>query len=92
MNILIRNSALKHNLTEDEIDYAFLNIFRSKRVYSKKYDYENIWAIGILPNGNSCELIFSYKDIDTAIIFHAMSPARKSFTKKLERKDYGIQK
>ena len=86
MNILFRSSAFKHNLTEDEIIYAFSNIVKSKRMENAKFDFENIWAVSILPNGKSCELIYFYQDIDNVVIFHAMSPARKTFVKELERK------
>ena len=86
MKLIYRDSAFKHDLTQDQLIYAFSNIIKSKRVYSKEFDVENIWAVGILPNGNDCELIYFYQDVETAVIFHAMSPARKTFTDELERK------
>ena len=85
MKLIFRDSAFRHGLTQEQLCYAFGNVIKSKRIYSKEFDYENIWAIGFLPNGNDCELIFFYQDLDTAIIFHAMSPARKSFVDEMER-------
>ena len=86
MKIVFRESAFKHGLTEEQLSHAFSNVVKSKRTNSKEFDYENIWAVGILPNGNDCEFIYYYQDMETAVIFHAMSPARKSFTNELERK------
>lgn len=87
MNILITPSSLKHNLTKNDVIYGYTNIIKSKRKYNKTYDYENIWALSLLQNGNNCEIIYFYKDIDTVVIIHAMSPARKSFIKEIERRN-----
>ncbi len=86
MKLVFRDSAFKHDLTEEQLSYAFANALKSKRIYNKEFDYENIWAVGILPNGCDCEFIYYYQDMETAVIFHAMSPARKSFMQELERK------
>lgn len=86
MKIVFRESAFKHGLTEEQLSHAFSNVVKSKRINSKEFDYENIWAVGILPNGNDCEFIYYYQDMEKAVIFHAMSPARKSFTNEVERK------
>ena len=86
MKIVFRESAFKHGLTDEQLSYVFSNVVKSKRVNSKEFDYENIWAIGILQNGKDCEFIYYYQDMETAVIFHAISPARKSFTNEVERK------
>ncbi len=86
MKLIFRDSAFKHGLTKEQLIYVFSNVVKSRRIYSSEFDYENIWALGILPNGNDCEFIYYYQDSETAVIFHAMSPARKSFTQEIERK------
>jgi hypothetical protein len=89
MNIIVKDSALKHGLTEKEILYAVENQFKSKRFFNKEREVSNIWSLSILPNGNNCEIVYSYEGLDTIIVFHAMTPARKSFIQNVERKEDG---
>lgn len=90
MKTVIKRSALQHGLTESEILYAVDNQIKSKRYFNKQYQTSNIWAICILANGNSCEIVYAYDGIDRRIVFHAMSPARKNFIQSVERKENGI--
>ena len=59
---------------------------QSKRELNERYDNHNIWVIALLPNGNDCEIVYMYDNIDTIVVFHAMKPARKSFIKEVERR------
>ena len=86
MKLVFRDTAFKHGLTREQITYALSNLVKCKRVFNKKFDNHNIWAIALLPNGNDCEIVYMYDNIETIVVFHAMSPTRKSFSKEIERK------
>jgi hypothetical protein len=85
MNIVFKESALKHGLNKEQLIYGISNIVKSRRVYNKNFDTYNYWAICILPSGATCELAYMYHNFETMIVFHAMSPARNSFVRELEK-------
>ena len=88
MNIKILDSALKHELSENEIRHAMENSVCSK---SKKNSRGNvIWlCVGILPTGQTCELMFYVNKFFEHVVFHAMSPARNQFVKDVQSKKRG---
>ena len=90
MKVKIKDSALKHGLTKDEVLFAFKNQIKHKRFFNQERQVSNVWSLAILPNGKNCEIVYTYKDMDSVIVFHAMTPARKSFIRSVERKDDGI--
>ena len=83
MFIKVLPSANKHNLTDEEIRHAINNIVCDK---TKQKDGKNYhFAIGLLPSGKTCEMVFFVEHIDQVVVFHAMSPARKQFIKEVQR-------
>lgn len=89
MKVIIKNSALKHGLNKEDILSPFNNQIKSKHFFNKKRQVSNFWVLGILPNGTNCEIVYSYKNLDSIVVFHAMTPARKSFIKSVERRENG---
>ena len=87
MNIRVLESAKKHNLTEDEIKYASKNIVCDK--VKKRKDNLVHFAVGILPSGKTCELIFYIEHFGEVVIFHAMSPAKNQFVKEVQKSKRG---
>ncbi len=82
MNIKILKSAQKHNLEENEIRQAMKNIVCSKT--KRKENILTHFAVGIMANGKTCELIF-FIDVEQVVVFHAMSPARKTFINEVQK-------
>ena len=87
MNIRVLQSAKKHNLTEDEVKYAAQHIVCDK--VKKRKDNLIHLAVGILPNGKTCELIFFIEHFGEVVIFHAMSPAKNQFVKSVQKRKRG---
>lgn len=88
MNIKVLDSALKHELDESEIRHAMKNSVCSK---SKKNSrgIEIYLCVGILPTGQTCELMFYINKFFEYVVFHAMSPARNQFVKDVQAKKKG---
>lgn len=86
MQIRVLDSALKHGLTEEDILWALENsqlhntVRRSGNV-NKEVDL----VLGTLKNGNLCEIMSTISYDETqVVVFHAMTPPRKDFLKKIE--------
>lgn len=79
----VLESAKKHGLSEQEIRDALENIVCSKKRY-KEAGKAVCLAVGILPNGRTCELAFFINQFGDPVVFHAMSPARNSFVKDVQ--------
>ena len=86
MRIRILDSALKHGLSESDITYALDNSKMHNTVKRKgNIDKEVDLVLGILPNGNLCEIMSTLSfDESEVVVFHAMQPPCKSFIKKIE--------
>lgn len=87
MNIKILDSALKHHLTEDEVKFASQNIVCDK-AKNKNGNIVHL-AVGILPNGKTCELIYFVEHFEEVVVFHAMSPAKNNFVKEVQKRKRG---
>ena len=85
MNVICEESALKHGLTEEEIATAFEQSVKYKNRENNNDGAFVRMVIGVLPNGNTCELIGFFSNMDEFVVFHAMSPARQSFINEVER-------
>ena len=85
MNVICEKSALKHGLTEEEIATAFEQSVKFKNRDSNRNGAFVRMVIGVLPNGKTCELIGFFSTMDEFVVFHALSPARKSFISEVER-------
>ena len=70
MYVVIKDSALKHGMSEDDILCALNNQIKSKRFFNTQRRVSNIWALCILSNGNNCEIVYAYKNLDSIIVFH----------------------
>lgn len=86
MILIIKQSALKHGLTEGQIAYAVQNVIKYKNKVSKENGALTKWAVSTLPNGKTCELIGFFQEMETFVVFHAMSPARKVFINEVSRR------
>ena len=84
LNIKILDSAKKHDLKESEIKFALENCICSK-VKKNERGNEITLCIGILPTGQTCELIFYVNKYLEHVVFHAMTPARNDFVKQVKR-------
>ena len=87
MNVKVLDSALKHDLKEDEVKYASQHIVCDK--VKKRKDNIVHFAVGILPNGKTCELVFYIEHFGQVVIFHAMSPAKNEFVKEVQKRKRG---
>ncbi len=91
MNIRVLDSALKHGLDESEIKHAMENSVCSKSRKNAKGN--NVYScVGILPTGQTCELMFYINKFFQHVVFHAMSPARNAFVKDVQSKKKGAKK
>lgn len=89
MDVRILDSALKHGISEDDILHACNNVIKWRTVERKgNIDGEIEFVLGVLPNGNLCELLTSLSnDEQELIVFHADTPPSKSFQRKLDEKE-----
>ena len=86
MRIEIIKSALRHGLSEDEIVHALENSKKSRTVKrSGNINKEVEYVLGILPNGNFCELAVAIShDEQALLVFHAMTPPAKGFLRQMD--------
>ena len=86
MKIVILQTALKQGLSKNDIAYALRHVQKSRTVkkggnINKEVEY----VLGILPNGNPCELATTFSfDEQSVVVFHAFTPPTKGFLKTLE--------
>lgn len=85
MKVICEESALKHGLTREEIAVAFEQSVKYKNRDCNRNGSFVRMIIGVLPNGKTCELIGFFSNMDEFVVFHALSPARKSFISEVER-------
>ena len=86
MFIKILDSAKKHGLTETEITNAVNQILFSKTKKDKNGKFVHM-AVGMLPNGKTCELMYYICESKNGyIVFHAMSPAKNNFIKSVQQR------
>ena len=88
MSLLIAQSALKHGLNEDEIDYAYNHCLKSRTIQRiGNVNNEVDLLLCFLEDGRMCELVATLAyDEENVFIFHAMTPPTKEFSKQLEGK------
>ena len=85
LDIRILQNALKHGLTEQDIRHAIKNTICIKYKQNERGNLIRL-SIGLLKNGQTCELI-SYVNIEhNIVVFHAMCPARNAFVKEVQNK------
>jgi uncharacterized DUF497 family protein len=73
--IICNKSALKHGITEADIEWAFLHPIRNGLLE----DYENKYLlIGFNTQGNLIEVMYNRIDEERVNVFHAMK-CRKAF-------------
>ncbi len=86
VRIEIIESALKHGLSRDEIVYALENSRKSRTVKrSGNVDKEVEFVLGVLPNGNFCELAVALSyDEQALLVFHAQTPPTKGFLRQID--------
>lgn len=75
--IYVEPSALKHGLTANEVRFAWLSVFEFKIRVGSGFPPHYL-ALGVLPNGKTCELI-AVSDGANWHVFHAMAPPTKGF-------------
>ena len=85
MKLICEKSALKHGLSEEEITTAFEQSVKYKNRESNRNGAFVRMIIGVLPNGETCEMIGFFSNMGEFVVFHAMAPARKSFINEVER-------
>lgn len=86
MQIRVLESALKHDLTEEDIIFALENSQMHNTVtQSGNVNKEIDIVLGALPDGNLCEIMstISYDETEV-VVFHAMKPPCKGFLKRIE--------
>ena len=88
MNIKVLDIATKHNLEVSEIRYAMQNCICSKAKKNKRGN-EVTLCIGILPTGQTCEVMFYTNKYFEHVVFHAKAPARNAFVKEVKSKRKG---
>ncbi len=86
MRIEIIKSALKHGLSEDEIVHALEHSRKSRTVKkSGNVNKEVEFVLGVLPNGNFCELAVALSyDEQALLVFHAQTPPTKGFLRQID--------
>ena len=73
--IIINKSALKHNYTRADIEWAFLHPIRNGLIEG----YENKYLlVGFNTQGNPIEIMYNRINDETVNVFHAMK-CRKEF-------------
>ena len=88
MQVRVLESALKHGLTEEDIQFALEN----SQMYTTVEQRGNVnkevdLVLGTLPDGNLCEIMSALSFDETeVVVFHAMKPPCKDFLKKIEGK------
>ncbi|MEG0476826.1 MAG: hypothetical protein RR572_04045 [Raoultibacter sp.] len=83
MSVRVLLHALKHGLSEEEIEYAWENPLRCRQ--RNGADDPALWiAIGTLPDGKLAELIAFQDEQGQWCVFHAMVPPTKKFIRELE--------
>ncbi len=82
--IQVLQSALKHGLQEDEVVFAWQNVFEFRRRSGNKLPAHYL-ALGTLPCGKLVELV-AYSTGCEWVIFHAMSPPTPGVMKEFERR------
>ena len=75
LGIIINKSALKHNYTRADIEWAFLHPIRNGLIEG----YENKYLlVGFNTQGNPIEIMYNRIDDETVNVFHVMK-CRKEF-------------
>ena len=88
MHVRVLDSALKHGLTEEDILFALENSQMCNTVkQSGNVNKEVDLVLGLLPDGNLCEIMATLSLDDTeVVVFHSMKPPCKDFLRKIEGK------
>jgi hypothetical protein len=83
LETIVLENALKHGISEEDVGYAWNSPLRCRQRQSN--DEPARWiAIGLLPNGESAELVAFQDENGDWNVYHAMTPPTKKFIKELE--------
>ena len=79
MAVYTTASARKHGLTDEEVEYAWKNVFEYRRVRQDKQP-PHYMSIGTLPDGRTAEMVAYSTGLDW-VVFHCMTPVTPGFLK-----------
>ena len=86
MKIKILESARKHGLTNEDIEYGIANTVNSTYMQNDKTDQLLRFSFGPLPDGRICEFLsFFEDDLETIVVFHALTPPTENFMKRFRK-------